>query len=273
MNASICGTSVFGGALYRIPPSGSRLSGLHANEPLQPLAFRSGRLVAARQLAPAPRGKRTLQWSTQAYAAPPEHPLARPLDVVLSLGLLAILAPVLLLVALLIAITDPGPVVFAHRRVGRNGRKFKCLKFRSMYVGAEQRLEAILRDDPELRAIWERDHKLPDDPRITGIGKFLRVTSLDELPQLFNVLRGEMSLVGPRPIVLAEISRYGRYINHYYAVRPGLTGLWQVSGRSSTTYRRRVAADVKYARIRSLKIDMQILAATIPAVVNGRGSC
>lgn len=221
-----------------------------------------------------PVGRRTqLRWDRGDLRARPEHPLSRPVDVVLAAIMILFFAPMFILVAAAIWIADPGPVLFAHRRVGRNGRSFPCLKFRSMYVGAEQRLEAILRSDPALRECWEREHKLPNDPRITGIGKFLRVTSLDELPQLFNVLKGEMSLVGPRPIVLAEVSRYGRYIRHYYAVRPGLTGLWQVSGRSSTTYRRRVAADVKYARIRSLGTDIRILAATIPAVVTGRGSC
>jgi undecaprenyl-phosphate galactose phosphotransferase len=108
---------------------------------------------------------------------------------------------------------------------------------------------------------------------VTRVGKVLRVTSLDELPQLFNVLRGDMSIVGPRPIVAEEIARYGRYIHHYYSVRPGLTGLWQVSGRSSVTFRRRVAADIKYARDRTLTFDARILAATIPAVATGRGSC
>lgn len=232
------------------------------------------RSQAVRPAAPRPAGQRTrLLWDSGENLSRPQHPLSRPVDVMLAAAMIIFFAPLFALVAIAIFVADPGPVLFAHRRVGRNGRSFPCLKFRSMYVGAEQRLEAILKGDPALRAVWEREHKLPDDPRITRIGKFLRVTSLDELPQLFNVLKGEMSLVGPRPIVLAEVSRYGRYIRHYYAVRPGLTGLWQVSGRSSTTYRRRVAADVKYARIRSFSTDIRILAATIPAVVSGRGSC
>lgn len=213
-----------------------------------------------------------LRWERET-AIRPEHPLSRPLDILLAVVLIAFLAPVLLIVAAAIWICDPGPVVFAHRRVGRDGRSFECLKFRSMCTNAEARLAALLRDDPALRAMWERDHKLPRDPRVTRIGAFLRVTSLDELPQLFNVLRGDMSLVGPRPIVTAEIPKYGRYIRHYCSVRPGLTGLWQVSGRSSTTYRRRVAADVRYARSRSLGLDMRILFATVPAVITGKGSC
>lgn len=198
--------------------------------------------------------------------------MPRAVDVTIALLALLILTPLLLVIALAVLICDPGPVVFRHRRVGLGGKTFGCLKFRSMYVGAEERLKTILANDPELRAQWERDQKLDKDPRITKIGAVLRVTSLDELPQLINVLRGEMSLVGPRPIVLAEVPRYGRFIKSYYRVRPGLTGLWQVTGRSSTTYRRRVATDVFYARSRSLLFDTKILIATIPAVVAGRGS-
>lgn len=220
-----------------------------------------------------PDGKARIVWEEGRIAVQPEHPVSRMLDVVLAAMLLVFLAPVLMIVAGLVWITDPGPIVFAHRRIGRDGRSFDCLKFRSMCVDAEQRLRDLLDSDPDLRAAWERDHKLPRDPRVTRIGAFLRVTSLDELPQLFNVLRGDMSLVGPRPIVEAEVRRYGRYIRHYCSVKPGLTGVWQISGRSSTTYRRRVAADVLYARLRSLELDMRILAATVPAVITGRGSC
>jgi exopolysaccharide production protein ExoY len=139
-------------------------------------------------------------------------------------------------------------------------------------VDAEQRLQHLLATDPEAQQEWLRDHKLRRDPRITGIGNFLRRSSLDELPQFFNVLRGEMSLVGPRPIVVGEIARYGRYLGSYASVKPGLTGLWQVSGRSNTSYRRRVAMDVAYARAKCLRLDMSILLATIPAVVGARGS-
>lgn len=220
-----------------------------------------------------PDASARIVWGEGRVAVQPEHPMSRWLDVVLAAMLIVFLAPVLVIVAALVWVTDPGPVVFAHRRVGRDGRKFDCLKFRSMCTDAEERLRQLLDSDPDLRAAWERDHKLPRDPRVTRIGAFLRVTSLDELPQLFNVLRGDMSLVGPRPIVEAEMRRYGRYIRHYCSVKPGLTGVWQVSGRSSTTYRRRVAADVLYARVRSIELDMRILAATVPAVVTGRGSC
>jgi exopolysaccharide production protein ExoY len=198
--------------------------------------------------------------------------LPRIFDVAIALMALLFLTPLLLLIAIAVLICDPGPIIFRHRRIGHNGKAFGCLKFRSMYVGAEERLRTILERDPELREQWERDQKLENDPRITKIGAMLRVTSLDELPQLINVVRGEMSLVGPRPIVAAEVPRYGRFIESYYQVRPGLTGLWQVTGRSATTYRRRVATDVYYARSRSALFDAKILFATIPAVVAGRGS-
>lgn len=213
------------------------------------------------------------RWDCWDVLGQPDHPLARPFDVILAAAMIVAFLPLFIGITVAIWLNDRGPVLFVQRRVGRNGRCFPCLKFRSMRIDAQQVLAAILRDDPVLRAQWERDHKLPSDPRVTSIGRILRVTSLDELPQLFNVLRGEMSIVGPRPIVIAEIPRYGRYIHHYYAVRPGLTGLWQVSGRSSVTYRRRVAADIKYTRARTLVFDARILAATIPAVATGRGSC
>jgi lipopolysaccharide/colanic/teichoic acid biosynthesis glycosyltransferase len=218
-------------------------------------------------------GAAKLRWDRWDGHSRSQNPLSRPLDVFLATILIIGFLPIFCLVAAAVWLDDPGPVLFRHRRVGHKGRNFSCYKFRSMYVGAESRLKQILAGDPELRCLWERDHKLPNDPRITRLGKILRLTSLDELPQLFNVLRGDMSLVGPRPIVRAEVIRYGQYINHYYALRPGITGLWQVAGRSSVTYRRRVAADVKYARARTLAMDLRILAATIPAVSMGRGSC
>jgi len=190
----------------------------------------------------------------------------------ICLALLVFFAPAMLIVALLVKLQDGGPILFGHTRIGRDGESFKCLKFRSMLVDAEARLQALLQSDPQARIEWERDHKLRDDPRITALGDFLRRSSLDELPQLFNVLRGEMSLVGPRPIVQGERHRYGHYFNLYCQVRPGITGLWQVSGRSDVSYRRRVALDVAYARTRSLGLYFRILAATGPAVLARRGA-
>lgn len=182
------------------------------------------------------------------------------------------MAPLMLLVAVLIYVTDPGPIFFAHRRIGRDGVSFPCLKFRSMATDAQERLALLLESSAQARAEWERDHKLNYDPRITPIGQFLRRSSLDELPQLFNVLRGEMCLVGPRPITAEEKWRYGRYFKDYCCVQPGITGLWQISGRSETTYRRRVALDVIYVRNQSSALYLIILTRTIPAVLLARGS-
>lgn len=199
-------------------------------------------------------------------------PWSRPLDVFGAVLLIITLAPVFVLVSCAIFVFDPGPVIFRHQRIGQDGKPFPCLKFRSMFVGAEERLQRLLAQDPELRAEWERDHKLTRDPRVSRVGHLLRVTSLDELPQLINVLIGQMSLVGPRPIIADEVPRYGRYIYAYHAVKPGLTGLWQVSGRNTTSYRRRVAMDVFYTRSRSIPLDLRILVATFPAVIACRGA-
>jgi len=157
-------------------------------------------------------------------------------------------------------------------RLGRDGRSFGCLKFRSMVTDGEAVLAAHLAADPRARAEWAATHKLSNDPRITAIGQVLRKTSLDELPQLWNVLRGEMSLVGPRPIVPAEVARYGRAFQTCFAVPPGVTGLWQVSGRSDTSYAERVALDLDYASRWSLRRDIAIMLRTIPAVLAQRGS-
>ena len=197
---------------------------------------------------------------------------SRLLDVIGSLVLLIAFAPMILLICLAIFVVDPGPVFFAQLRIGKNGKKFKCYKFRTMVVDAEERLQHVLDNDPAAASEWARDHKLRDDPRIAGIGRFLRKSSLDELPQLWNVLRGDMSLVGPRPIVSGELARYGKYIIHYMAVRPGLTGLWQISGRNDVSYRRRVAYDVIYARSGRTKDNVRILVLTVPSVIASRGS-
>lgn len=198
--------------------------------------------------------------------------MTRLFDICASLALLVFLAPLMIVVAALIIISNPGPVIFGHKRLGRDGRTFACLKFRSMVTDSQERLAHLLATDPEARREWERDHKLKNDPRITPIGAFLRKSSLDELPQLFNVLRGDMSLVGPRPIVMDEVRRYGRYFSHYSQVRPGITGLWQVSGRSNTSYRRRVAMDVTYSRSQSLPLNIKILLMTVPSVLLAKGS-
>jgi exopolysaccharide production protein ExoY len=189
-----------------------------------------------------------------------------------ALLLLIVLSPVLLAICFAIWRTDGAPLLFGHYRVGRNGRLFKVLKFRSMRVDAQQRLAELLASDKAARAEWERDFKLSNDPRITPIGHFLRRTSLDELPQLLNVVRGEMLLVGPRPITVQELRRYGETRWHYLSVTPGMTGLWQVSGRNELSYSERVALDRTYVETRSVGMDLQILARTALVVATGRGA-
>jgi exopolysaccharide production protein ExoY len=197
---------------------------------------------------------------------------SRVTDVILAAAALIILLPVFTLICLTIWLYDRGPPIFAHRRVGKAGKSFPCLKFRTMVIDAEQRLADILRSDPGAAEEWKRHQKLRIDPRITPIGNLLRKTSLDEMPQLLNVLIGQMSLVGPRPIVENEIPRYGRYFAHYCRVRPGITGLWQVSGRSDVSYRRRVVMDIVYCRTKSIALDLSILTRTVPAVLMRRGA-
>jgi UDP-galactose-lipid carrier transferase len=192
-------------------------------------------------------------------------------DQIAATILLVLLAPLLVVLATLVR-ADGGPAFYRHRRIGAGGRVFNCLKFRSMVVDADGTLRRLLATNPCAAAEWTATQKLRDDPRITRIGRFLRASSLDELPQLFNVLRGEMSLVGPRPIVHAEVVRYGSDIEHYYAAKPGLTGLWQVSGRSEMSYARRVQLDVWYVRNWTLWHDIAILFKTVPAVFLQRGA-
>jgi len=245
------------------------------SSPLQPTSARSGPFMPA-LLAIGP-----MDDLGQAPAAD-RNPLAglsaagdgatRLLDLVIALIAIVFTAPLLLAVALAIKLSDGGTALFGHRRIGRGGKTFDCLKFRSMVIDADQRLARVLANDPEARAEWARDHKLRNDPRVTPLGEFLRRSSLDELPQLFNVLRGEMSIVGPRPIVAGETPRYGHRLAAYCSVRPGITGLWQVSGRNDTSYRRRVAMDTLYAHRKSLALDIGILFQTVPAVLFARGS-
>lgn len=195
----------------------------------------------------------------------------RLLDIVGALLLAAVLSPLLLVVGIALA-RDRGPIIYSHSRTGRHGRPFGCLKFRTMVPNADQVLRDLLQKYPQLRLEWYRDHKLRNDPRVTAIGRFLRRTSLDELPQLWNVLKGDMSLVGPRPVVREELQRYGRYLDTYLAAKPGVTGLWQVMGRSGSCYKRRVALDTYYVRRRSIMMDCYILFRTIRVVLGGRGA-
>ncbi|WP_233996733.1 sugar transferase [Porphyrobacter sp. CACIAM 03H1] len=203
-------------------------------------------------------------WSPQA--------LSRGLDILIASLALLFFLPLFVVIAIAIKCTDPGPVFFRHRRVGLGGKTFGCWKFRSMVIDAEARLEQILCSDPEAAREWAEHQKLTNDPRVTALGNFLRRSSLDELPQLFNVLMGEMSIVGPRPIVENEAARYGQHFALYCLVRPGITGLWQISGRSDIRYFERVLLDVRYVSSRSMMRDLKIIVLTVPSVLAARGS-
>ena len=183
-----------------------------------------------------------------------------------------LILPIFVIIALLIYLDSPGPIVFGHKRIGQDGKEFSCYKFRSMVNNAQEALEVYLQENPIAREEWIREFKLKDDPRVTRIGKFLRKTSLDELPQLWNVLIGNMSLVGPRPIVRDEIVKYGDYINDFYLVPPGITGVWQVSGRSDTTYEERVLMDSWYVHNWSVWIDIVYLLKTVLVVYKAKGA-
>ncbi|MDR1029621.1 MAG: undecaprenyl-phosphate galactose phosphotransferase WbaP [Treponema sp.] len=183
-----------------------------------------------------------------------------------------LLLPLFLGIALLVKLTSPGPVLYGHTRLGLQGVPFRAYKFRSMVIDADQRLQMLLASDPKMMEEWEACHKLKHDPRVTWIGKFLRRTSLDEFPQLLNILKGEMSLVGPRPIVQDEVKKYGEDFGRIFSVKPGLSGLWQVSGRSDTDYVERVAFDTYYLQSWSVWLDIWVLYKTLGAVLRGKGA-
>jgi lipopolysaccharide/colanic/teichoic acid biosynthesis glycosyltransferase len=193
----------------------------------------------------------------------------RGLDISVSLAVIVTALPLIAAIVALIKATSPGPVLFRHRRIGKNGVEFDCWKFRTMIADAEQQLK----NNPELRALFETKFKLDDDPRITRVGKFLRRTSLDELPQLIQVLQGKMTLIGPRPIVHSEIEKYSIYAGKLFSVTPGLSGLWQTSGRSSTTYAERVLLDMYYIDNRSLRMELLLLMLTVVTVLKKSGAC
>ena len=209
-------------------------------------------------------------------SAPAETDLVKSLDEFLRATMdytlafvgIVLISPLLLVLAIIVKLDSPGPVIHRRRVMGRGGTQFDAFKLRTMVVNGGE----ILNTHPELKAIWERDQKLESDPRITRNGQWLRKLSLDELPQLFNVLRGEMSLVGPRMIAPSEVVRYGEYAAEVFTVKPGITGLWQVSGRSSLGYQDRARLDLQYVRTRSVWLDIQILFRTIPAFLLRRGA-
>jgi Undecaprenyl-phosphate galactose phosphotransferase WbaP len=208
---------------------------------------------------------------TSSFASRISLILKRCFDFTFALLALILLFPLLIVLCVIIK-SDGGSIFFLHTRVGYRGRLFNCIKFRTMKENNREILNHYLATDPAAAAEWRESQKLRNDPRVTRIGRFLRATSLDELPQLFNVLRNQMSLVGPRPIVIDEVKRYDRNIAYYIAVFPGITGLWQVSGRSNTSYERRVELDVYYVQTWSLLRDISILFMTIPAVILRKGA-
>ncbi len=198
--------------------------------------------------------------------------LKRSFDLLATIVGGTLLLPFLLGLALIVAADNKGRILFAHRRIGRKGKAFSCYKFQTMVENAQEKLEEYLKENEQAKKEWEENFKLTNDPRVTKLGNFLRRTSLDELPQLWNVLKGEMSLVGPRPIVTKEIAKYGENIREYYQVRPGITGMWQASGRSDTTYEERVRMDTWYVRNWSLWIDLLYLYKTVKIVGTGKGA-
>jgi len=195
----------------------------------------------------------------------------RLFDVVTSLSIIILLSPLLIYITRKVR-KDGGPAIYGHERIGQSGKPFKCLKFRSMVINSKEVLEELLANDPEARREWDITFKLKNDPRITSIGHFLRKTSLDELPQLFNVLKGEMSLVGPRPIITAELGRYDDEVEYYLLSKPGMTGLWQVSGRSEVDYSTRVYLDAWYVKNWSMWNDIAILFKTVGVVLKKEGA-
>lgn len=195
----------------------------------------------------------------------------RIIDILGSLLLLALLSPLFIATAIAVAMSGR-QVLFSQPRVGQYGRSFRCYKFRSMVIDAERRLETLLETDPPLRTEWQQTQKLKRDPRITRVGAFIRRASIDELPQLWNVLRGDMSLVGPRPMLLNQYLLYGRAAKWYASMRPGITGLWQVTSRGDGDFRRRVALDCHYVRSYRLYHDFAILLKTVHTVLSGRGA-
>ena len=197
----------------------------------------------------------------------------RTIDLAVAVPLFILVLPILLLIGLIIRVTSSGPVLYLQARCGRDGRLFKAAKFCTMVVDAEERLQELLRSDPAARREYETYHKLRDDPRVTAIGRFLRKSSLDELPQLWNVIRGDMSLVGPRPYLPRELPAMGSLANRILATQPGITGLWQVSKRNEASFAERLSIDCEYVRIRSVWLDLSLLFRTVPAVLAAGRAC
>lgn len=218
-----------------------------------------------------PTGSSPENDSLSASLLSPGARLKRYFDVSAATLALVLLAVLILMIAAAILLTDGGPVIIRHRRLGRNGTIFSCLKFRTMVVNADEVLQQHLAANPDACDEWQRTRKLKHDPRITPLGQVLRKTSIDELPQLANIIRGDMSIVGPRPIVMEEVPKYRQFITYYLSVRPGLTGLWQISGRNDVSYDERVNLDCEYVHQWSFTRDLLIILRTFPAVFKSRG--
>ena len=246
-------TSVLGGRRESLAASPSVVQELLADSVA---GLRAGRSAGAGKSVSLPRA--------QPVGGVPK----RCMDIIVSLAMLIVLAPFMLVIAAIIRVSLGGPVIFAQPRIGYRGRGFTCYKFRSMPTNADEVLRQHLVSDPAAAKEWQETRKLLNDPRVGCLGRVLRKSSIDELPQLFNVLLGEMSLVGPRPVVPEELANYGRYARIYGDSRPGITGLWQTSGRNRLSYRARIARDSYYARHWSLWLDVILLLKTIPAIMS-----
>jgi exopolysaccharide production protein ExoY len=200
-------------------------------------------------------------------------PVKRTFDIIFSLLVLILCSPLFAILATLIRLTSPGKALYSQERVGRGGKSFRCYKFRTMFLDADKRLHDILKNDSLKKLEWEQSHKLKNDPRVTKIGSFLRKTSLDELPQFWNVLIGDLSVVGPRPVVQEEITKhFGMKAAKILSVRPGITGIWQVSGRSDISYSKRIQLDEKYVDTHSIALDLKLIVKTIPSIVTSKGA-
>lgn len=206
---------------------------------------------------------------------PPDRAYARygkrVLDIFFTLVSVIVLLPVMCLIALSVMLSHSGTPFFKHRRIGKNGAPFMCWKFRTMVPNAETRLKDYLADNPKAQKEWKENFKLTHDPRITRLGRLLRCSSMDELPQMWNIIKGDMSIVGPRPVTEEELSMYGPSLHYYHSVRPGLTGSWQVSGRNDTSYSDRVDLDVNYAKTFTFRMDLCIIKSTVKAVIYRTG--
>jgi lipopolysaccharide/colanic/teichoic acid biosynthesis glycosyltransferase len=213
-----------------------------------------------------------LNWLKLSFSVLNGDFVKRMFDIVFALFMLTIFSPVYLILMILVALNSRGPIFYVQQRIGKNYRPFNCIKFRTMVDDADKALETIMQDSDQMRQEFQENFKLKQDPRITKIGKFLRLTSLDEFPQFWNVLKGEMSVVGPRPLIPEELPKYGRKINTVLKIKPGITGLWQVSGRNDIPYPKRVKIDVYYATSHNWLLDLWIVYKTIGVILFPRNN-